>query len=82
MASITWIRTLSDYSMTVFNTSGMLEDGRDFRITNTQSTNSVFSVFSISSTLATDTANYTCRASNRLGTDDSTPSVVSAFGKK
>ena len=82
LASIYWITTLSDGSLTVFNVSGVLEDGRDVIITNTPSTANIFSVFSISSTLATDTANYTCRASNRLGTDDSTPSVVSIFGKK
>ena len=51
-------------------------------ITNASSSANIFSVFSISSTLATDTANYTCRASNILGSDDSTPSVVSIFGKK
>ena len=81
LASIYWIGTLSDGS-SVFNVSGVLEDGRDVIITNTPSSANIFSVFSISSTLATDTANYTCRASNRLGTDDSTPSVVSIFGKK
>ena len=81
LASIYWIRTLSGGS-SVFNISGVLEDGRDVMITSTPSSANIFSVFSISSTLATDTANYTCRASNRLGTDDSTPSVVSVFGKK
>ena len=82
LASIYWIRTLSDGSLTIFNVSGVLEDRRDVIITNTPSSTNIFSVFSISSTLATDTANYTCRASNRLGTDDSTPSVLSIFGKK
>ena len=81
LASIYWIKTLSDDSLTIFNVSGVLEDRRDVIITNTPSSANIFSVFSISSTLATDTANYTCRASNRLGTDDSTPSVVSIFGK-
>ena len=81
LASIYWIRTLSDGSLTIFNVSGVLEDRRDVIIANTPSSANIFSVFSISSTLATDTANYTCRASNRLGTDDSTPSVVSVFGK-
>ena len=83
LASIYWIRTLSGGSLTIFNISGVLEDGRDVMITNTPSSANIFSVFSISSTLATDTANYTCRAINRLGTDDSTstPSVVSVFGK-
>ena len=82
LASIYWIRTLSDGSLTIFNVSGVLEDGRDVIIANTPSSANIFSVFSTCSTLATDTANYTCRASNRLGTDDSTPSVVSVFGKK
>ena len=82
LASIYWIRTLSDGSLTLLNVSGVLEDGRDVITINTPSSANIFSVFSITSTLATDTANYTCRASNRLGTYDSTPSVVSVFGKK
>ena len=60
--------------------SRLYEDGREM-ITNTLSTNSVFSVFSLRSTLATDTANYTCRARNRLGTNESNPSVVSILSK-
>ncbi len=82
MASITWLRTVSGSVMTMYNESSKLEDGRNFEITTNQiSSHRIMSTFSIASTLATDSGNYTCRASNRLGTADSTQSMVSVFGK-
>ncbi len=81
MASITWLRNVSGSVMTMYTESSKLEDGRDFEITTNQiPSNRIFSTFSITSTLATDSGNYTCRASNRLGTADSTQSMVSVFG--
>ena len=56
-------------------------DGKTFSISTITSVNMVESVFTINSTVVLDTANYICRATNRLGSVDSSVAAVSVFGK-
>ncbi len=78
---IIWISTLSNGSPVIYNSSTPLPDGRNVVISMEQGSYSITSNFSISSTIAGETGNYTCRASNILGDINSNFSVVSVLGK-
>ena len=73
MPDITWIRTLSDGSQVLYVISNrtnvnpiIIQELDNFLIS---------SVFSINATTSRDTANYSCKATNRLETSISTSSV-------
>ncbi len=79
---IAWVRTLDDGTDRIFNTSSVLENGRNILISNSNpSSLNTSSSFSVTTTYATDSANYTCIATNRLGSDTSSESMVSVYGK-
>ncbi len=79
---IAWVRTLDDGTDRIFNTSSVLENGRNILVSNSNpSSLNTSSTFSVTTTFATDSANYTCIATNRLGSDTSNKSMVSVFGK-
>ena len=81
LPSISWIRT-RDGSYTVFNIGTTEEDGRTLNISSSSMSNTVTSNFTIVSTRVVDTANYMCMATNRLGSGNSTSSMVFVYGKK
>jgi len=80
---ITWIRTPKEGNSRIFNSSSVLDDGRNLALsTTTISPTSVTSTFRVETTVATDSStNYTCIATNRLGSDLSREFVVSVYGK-
>ena len=58
-----------------------MEGKRSITVNNTVLNSTVFSSILITSTRATDTANYTCVAINEAGTANSSTSMVSVYGK-
>ena len=74
MPTIRWFRTLDNGSVVELTTDGGLISTVNLTDTSIQST------FTIDLALAIDTANYSCQASNRLGTSNSTVSVF-IYGK-
>ncbi len=79
---IAWVRTLDDGTERIFNTSSVLENGRNIRVSNNIPFSlNISSTFSVTTTFATDSANYTCIATNRLGSDSSSKFMVSVYGK-
>ena len=79
---IAWMRTLDDGSDTIFNTSSVLERGRNIFIQNSFLTAvNVMSMLSVDTTTAVDSGNYTCIATNRLGSNVSENSDVAVYGK-
>ncbi len=79
---IAWVRTLDDGTEIMFNTSSVLENGRNIRVSNNIPFSlTTSSTLSVTNTIATDSANYTCIATNRLGSDTSNKSMVSVYGK-
>ena len=80
---VNWITTKSDGSYSVFNNTmpTIDEDGRILVISSAPGYNTVTSTLTINSTCAADTANYTCMATNRLGSQNSTSSMVFVYGK-
>ena len=82
LPTITWVKTLSDGSERGYNMSSTdVGDGRSFIVINSSSATTMMSVFVIDSTVVLDTANYSCRASNALGTTDSSFSSVFVYGE-
>ena len=82
LPSISWIRSRNDGSFTVFNMGTTEEDGRTLTISSSSMSNTVTSNLTITSTHVIDTANYMCMATNRLGSENSTSSMVFIYGKK
>ena len=81
LPNLSWSRTLSNGSEMVFSMTSTTEGKRNFTIyTNSNST--VQSTIVLEHTLAKDTANYSCRAINRLGDNMSRVSSVSIYGKQ
>ena len=79
---IAWMRILDDGSETIFNTSSFLERGRNIFIRNRFLTAvNVMSMLSVDTTTAVDSGNYTCIATNRLGSNVSEYSDVAVYGK-
>ena len=78
--TIVWLRTLSDGSHTVYNTSSISQNGRSFILSyNSISASKVMSIFSVDTSLISDTGNYSCTATNRLGSSSSNISMVSVY---
>ena len=79
---IAWIRIPLEGPDKVFNSSSVLDGGRNIILsTATLSDTNATSTFTVNNTFATDSANYTCMATNRLGSDVSRDSMVSVYGK-
>ena len=79
---IVWMRTLDDGSETIFNTSSVLEHGRNIFTMNSFITEvNAMSILSVDTTTAVDSGNYTCIAINRLGSNVSDNSDVAVYGK-
>ena len=79
---IAWIRMPLEGPDKVFNSSSVLDGGRNIILsTATLSDTNAASSFTVNNTFATDSANYTCIATNRLGSDVSRDSMVSVYGK-
>ena len=79
---IVWMRTFDDDSETIFNISSVLERGRNIFIRNSFLTAvNVMSMLSVDTTTAVDSGNYTCIATNRLGSNVSEYSDVAIYGK-
>ena len=79
---VVWMRTLDDGSETIFNTSSVLERGRNiFILNNFLTAVNVMSMLSVDTTTAVDSGNYTCIATNRLGSNVSENSDVAVYGK-
>ena len=82
--NITWIRTFSNGSETEFSMDSIDTNGRTFTITNSDFSEfsmTVESVFMINSTIFQDTANYSCMATNEVGSVNSSMAQVSVYGK-
>ncbi len=79
--NITWIR-IHDGIETLFSMNTIMENGRTFTISSQFTDNMRTSVFNISSSLVSDGASYLCMAANRLGSENSTVSTVSVYGKE
>ena len=79
--TIFWLKTLSDGSHVVFNTSSIAEKGRNFTLAYTSiSVSKVMSTLSVDTSQVDDTGNYSCIATNRLGSSSSNISMVSVYG--
>ena len=79
---IAWLRTFDDRSETIFNTSSVLERGRNIFVMNSFLTAvNAMSMLSVDSTTAIDSGNYTCIATNRLGSSVSENFDVAVYGK-
>ena len=79
---IAWLRTLDGGSETIFNTSSVLERGRNIFVLNSFLTAvNGTSMLSVDTTTAVDSGNYTCIATNRLGSNVSENSDVAVYGK-
>ena len=79
---IAWLRTLDGGSETIFNTSSVLERGRNIFVLNSFLTDiNAMSMLSMDSTTAIDSGNYTCITTNRLGFNVSENSDVAVYGK-
>ena len=81
LPTISWIRTLSNGSDTLFSMANTIESRRNITISTTNSNSTVQSTIVIEHTLVIDTANYSCMATNRLGASNSTLSFVSIYVK-
>ena len=83
--TLTWIRTFSNGSETDFSMDTADIDGRTLTITNNSPSGgnnmTVESNFTINSTIIQDTANYSCRATNTLGSENSSIAQVLIYGK-
>ena len=81
LPTITWIRTHTDGLMTEFHVGETRDGETSITVNNAILNSTVFSSFFIHSTHATDTANYTCIATNEAGNAISNTSMVSIFDK-
>lgn len=78
--SYRWIRTLADGTEMMINETTTLSDGRQIVIDNFPFFGSFFSSLELTPTVASDTGNYTCVASNRLGSSVYGP-YYTVYGK-
>ena len=77
---ITWIAVLSNGSQILYY-NGNTTNGKQVIMYEGLDSSSISSVFSINATTASDSANYSCKATNRLGTSVSTSSSVYIYCK-
>ena len=77
---ITWIVVLSNGSQ-IFYYNGNTTNGKQVIMYEGLDSSSISSIFSINATTASDSANYSCKATNRLGTSVSTASTVYIYCK-
>ncbi len=75
-----WIITYSNGSVLTLNETVTLEDGRSLDVQNIPFFGSIISRFVISQTMASDSGNYSCVATNRLGSSIYGPTLT-VFGK-
>ncbi len=75
-----WVITYTDGSVLMLNDSITLEDGRRVDISNTPFFGLIIHCLELSPSMASDSGNYSCVATNRLGSSVFGPTIT-VYGK-